>query len=503
MPRSFPDSAAAWAIAFPTIAVPAAIWTFQETASPIDDKVGAVDLVENAGAALLYNQSGDPLGRGSLKMNATGTTTWTGASASTFGDIVDGVSWSLWIRFRMPDTVGTNRLLVCKGTANPRWILQCQATNGHLRWFIADGTTQFQPNIAVAHDEDPTVTYHDALLVYDAVADTFSVRTELGSASVSAAALLAAGIPALTGIRVGAPTGATQVGAAVSYMAHWPTTAITSAQFTALLTAATQEGTLDITSAAVFEAAGAVDLPGALDISGAAVFAAAGLSDTPGTLDIAGASAAAFDGVPDGSGTLDVAATGGVEFVGETASEGTLSVVAGCVAEFAGILGVTGELHITSTLDFGESADLGFFFLTSRGEVVFSEEDFRPIVGVGARSSIKSLKNAVLGVWRGLKGDYDEEGEYRPTTKGYFTMEANVQPASQIGGRRMRPNAEGKHGEEEIVIYTTVEIHTVLPTHDADIVVWKGEQYEVGRVEDWHAFGQVHYEAYASRLELP
>lgn len=170
--RQFPASAADWAAKFPTLPTPLAIWTFQESASPIDDKVGANDLVANGGATgLSYAQSGDTeptlAPRSSLAFTVAASTEFVGCSDTTYGDCPAGGTRFLLVRFMSPDNGATNRSVAGKGdviSGGDRWGIRIQATTGLIRLAIGTATAAFTLDSSSAYDDG---AYHDVAFGID------------------------------------------------------------------------------------------------------------------------------------------------------------------------------------------------------------------------------------------------------------------------------------------------------------------------------------------------
>lgn len=232
--RQFPASAAAWSAAFPGITAPIHIWTFQESASPIDDKVGTADLVENQ--ALLYAQTGDTeptdAPRVALQFDTTNTTEWTGPASSTVGNIAAGANFSLYLRCRIPDTTTTGRSVVGKGASGlARWAMRLNATTGTIRWTLSDAVTTVNVTSVSGYDDN---AFHDVLLVYDNTANVSRLITESENLSADASALNA--IEPLQGLRFGATDGISVLaGTQISYAAMF-NVALTAANLATIRT---------------------------------------------------------------------------------------------------------------------------------------------------------------------------------------------------------------------------------------------------------------------------
>ncbi len=211
--RVFPASGAEWAAAFPAAPVPIAIWTFQESASPIDDKIGAKDFSQNT--AVLYRQSGDTeptdAPRYSVSLDTSATTEWIGCTGdTTFGDIPIGGTRMMLMRFRLPDNGGAVKGVAGKGTtaAGARWALRT-AAGGELTLSVGDGTTSYSLQTSATYDDN---AFHDVCFGVDSVADKGRIITESQDANSALPAGLITAIDTL-GI---APAGALRFGSVMN-----------------------------------------------------------------------------------------------------------------------------------------------------------------------------------------------------------------------------------------------------------------------------------------------
>jgi hypothetical protein len=236
--RQFPASSSAWTTAFASVTTPSRIWTFQEIADPIDEKIGTADLVENQ--PLLYAQAGDTeptlAPRSSLEFDTTATAEFNAPSSTTVGDIPAGTNFSLWLRVRVPDNAATARQFVSKSTgAGARWIVNAVATSGAFVFSANDGTNPTRSATTVGDYADGL--YHDVLVTVarsggNAVV-TIIVDTEVVASS--SAALLA--VEPAVALHFGGGQITVLAGTRVSYAALWASTAISSSEFTTLRTA--------------------------------------------------------------------------------------------------------------------------------------------------------------------------------------------------------------------------------------------------------------------------
>lgn len=232
--RAFPAGLAAWVSAFPSVPAPAAIWTMQESASPIEDQVGTADLVQNQ--ALLYAQAGETeptlAARLALQFDSTATTEWAGPADAAVGDIALAQDLSFWLRFRAPDNGATLRSIFGKGdvTSAPYYQLALNATSGTLRWRASDTVTTITATHAVACDDN---AWHDALVVFDSTGSVLRIIVDDAAAVETSLGLLTA-VDAVAGLRFGAAAGAAVLaGTQISYAAMFDA-ALTQTHLTAL-----------------------------------------------------------------------------------------------------------------------------------------------------------------------------------------------------------------------------------------------------------------------------
>lgn len=230
MARQFPLSKTAWDAAFPSVADHTTlleVWGFQESASPVVGQHAGKDLVQNQ--SLLYQQSGDPqpidAARYSIEFDTANTNEFTGVSGdTTFGNIPQSGSISLYVRFRAPDNATTARSIAGKGsaTAATHYGLRLQS-GGTLQARVSDGTVSSTATTATAMDDS---NYHDAILVIDSSADKIRIITELEVVETALNATLvtlidsAGGLAPAASLRCGACMGSAPViGTRISYMA--------------------------------------------------------------------------------------------------------------------------------------------------------------------------------------------------------------------------------------------------------------------------------------------
>lgn len=241
--RQFPSNDAAWAEAFPAVTEPTAIWTFKETASPINDRVGTADLVQNQ--ALLYAQAGDPeptlAPQVGLEFDTTNTDEWTGPASTTFGNVDVGGSMSWYLRFRIPDVAAVSRSIFGKGDSGvARYLLRMLATTNVAQFVLSDGVNTTNISSVTTYDDG---NYHDMLIVLDTAAGV--LRMFIDGETVTAVALAAGlattintvGLVMALGLRFGSAVGAaTLAGMRISYAAYWKNVALTAANFTTIKT---------------------------------------------------------------------------------------------------------------------------------------------------------------------------------------------------------------------------------------------------------------------------
>ena len=202
--RRFLETVGEWSARLPSCPPPVAIWTYQDAASPIVDKLGAKNLVENQ--ALLYAQAGDPeppiAPRSSVALDTADANEWAGAADAAHADIGAGASRSLLVRCRIPDVSTIVPIMGC-GTSNtlPHWGIQTD-TSGRLVAKARDGAgtpVVLNPNTVAAYDDG---AYHDVVWSLDRAGALLHITTEAEDVTVAVGALGA--IDASTGLRFGA-----------------------------------------------------------------------------------------------------------------------------------------------------------------------------------------------------------------------------------------------------------------------------------------------------------
>lgn len=211
--RIFPASAAAWAAAFPALPVPIAIWTFQEAASPIDDKIGAKDMSQNS--AVLYQRSGETepteAPRYAVELDTAATAEWLGVTGdTTFGDIPVGGTRMMLMRFRCPTGGGALKGLAGKGTtaAGARWAVRVNTSDG-LTLSVGDGTASYTLATSGVYADN---AYHDVCFGVDSVADVGRIVTPTQDANSA----LTAGIVTTINASGLAPAGALRFGSVMN-----------------------------------------------------------------------------------------------------------------------------------------------------------------------------------------------------------------------------------------------------------------------------------------------
>jgi hypothetical protein len=100
-----------------------------------------------------------------------------------------------------------------------------------------------------------------------------------------------------------------------------------------------------------------------------------------------------------------------------------------------------------------------------------------------------------------------DRGRYTPGAVTTFTIIAGIEP---VTGRELKDLPEGQRGDEVIAIFTATPILTVRPGFGADRITYRppgydgdGEPWTVTKVDVIEGFGEVHYEAQASRAPSP
>lgn len=218
--RVFPASTAAWSAAFPSVPVPIAIIPCDDAASPIQETVADKDLTQNQ--ALLYAQSGDPLGRRSIVFDTVATTEWAGMADAAFGNIPVGGNRFVYFRFAQPVS-GAARSILGKGdaAATTRWGARTLAA-GNLNLRAGDGTNSLDLNSTGLYTDG---TYYDAVMGLDLVANVGRIITPTENTSGALPAGLittidGSGLAPTAAFRLGACLGvAAALSLAISYVA--------------------------------------------------------------------------------------------------------------------------------------------------------------------------------------------------------------------------------------------------------------------------------------------
>ena len=115
---------------------------------------------------------------------------------------------------------------------------------------------------------------------------------------------------------------------------------------------------------------------------------------------------------------------------------------------------------------------------------------------------IDALSTGTYTVTRRSAGTY-VEGRYVLGSTSSFNIVASIQPLLRTGGRHLRTESQGQHGEEMRVIYTKTDLLTRTSTRDPDVVTIDSEPWEVFEVQRWQAFGDAHWRVIASRKVVP
>ena len=232
--RRFPPSAAEWARFYPGVsAVPAALWPFQDAASPVDDTIGAHDLAQNQ--ALAYRVESDPEPTWQPRFAVETDTNndaneWAGDADTAFSSLPAGAGRTLLLRFRAPDNGAAGRAIAGIGGAAARWGVLLNATTGTVSARASDGTTTVNATSLTAYDDG---LWHDAAFVWDRTAGTPALRLFVDGETASANLGALSAVTATTGIRFGASVNLNSLaGVRVSYMA-WFNAALSAADFAA------------------------------------------------------------------------------------------------------------------------------------------------------------------------------------------------------------------------------------------------------------------------------
>lgn len=126
------------------------------------------------------------------------------------------------------------------------------------------------------------------------------------------------------------------------------------------------------------------------------------------------------------------------------------------------------------------------------------------LVGVIARLST-AVADGGYTVTRTANGGYDPDtGDATDGAVTTFPLDAVIHTTDQLNGRGVVAGQEGRHTEDVILIMTSVELFTVSSSFQADKVTYRGDTYEVVRVDGPFTLrGASHFEVYAARMVNP
>lgn len=156
--QQFPASAAAWSAAWPTVTTPTALWTFQESAFPIDDKISpsSFDLAQGAAGTFTFEYAEDPNGRLGIRALA-GSSYARVPTTSDFNITTSGIV-SMYCRFGSIATHGTIRRPVMgkrsRVALNAGYRVVVMPVTGYLRLEVCDGSTEVAVEIAEDHGDN-------------------------------------------------------------------------------------------------------------------------------------------------------------------------------------------------------------------------------------------------------------------------------------------------------------------------------------------------------------
>lgn len=225
-PRKFPTTLVQWALDFPGVPNPTAIWSCQDAASPMVDLVSGFNLA-NAGAGATFQGVGDPTGRRSVVLTATNSRCQ--AALNTILDVSTG-NITLFARtfYTSPGTPG---VILEKREGNggddPGYSM-ISSTLGNIQLTV-DGPGDTPQSAVVAGDQSNQ--FIDVMTAVDQTgAHAINVYSTGGNATQSMG-----GLTTLTNANFfcyGDPSGLlSRAGTYMSYAIAWLGTALTLADF--------------------------------------------------------------------------------------------------------------------------------------------------------------------------------------------------------------------------------------------------------------------------------
>lgn len=91
----------------------------------------------------------------------------------------------------------------------------------------------------------------------------------------------------------------------------------------------------------------------------------------------------------------------------------------------------------------------------------------------------------------------DSDGRVGAASPSTFEVRASIQPPN---GRDLQRLPEGERTDEMLMVYCAEELRTRRADAEPDKISIRGEDYEIRRVEQWDAFGEVHWRAWAAKI---
>ncbi len=228
--RRFPLTTTDWNQAFGGgVTAPANIWGMGESAFNLVDLVGGKDFT-NGGGTIAFRDTNDPLRPYAVRCTTNATRIFT-ANTGDFDD--PGTSFSWFGRLKMGISASSRILLGKKATSagNDGWRLGSTISGQLINFFDSAGAAATTLTSTSNHNDG---NFHDFMIVYDrSGANLARLVTDLDNMSVSMGAHSSFSNAASFGLgdANSASAGAQQ---SFSYLAYWPSTALSVANFTTL-----------------------------------------------------------------------------------------------------------------------------------------------------------------------------------------------------------------------------------------------------------------------------
>lgn len=87
----------------------------------------------------------------------------------------------------------------------------------------------------------------------------------------------------------------------------------------------------------------------------------------------------------------------------------------------------------------------------------------------------------------------------RPVAGATTTLSAVPMSIQPVTGRALVDAPEGRRADEMRLVLCAIELFTVQPGNESDLITYRGESWEVIKSEFWEHWGTSHCRAYIAR----